>query len=586
MMNFTKKKFFQLLACAFIAPFTGSISKAVAQPLSTLTVGTGTYTQSYLPLYTCYGYSYTQQIYTAADIIAANGGTLPATNTITKLRFKTTTGSTTTTASSNGWTVYMANTSVNNFAGTTSWIPYSALTQVFTGTVTFPTPGNWLEVALPTSFIWDGTSNIVVAVDENVAGYNCTVSFSATTVSDNKGIYYYNDNINPDPVTPPTAYGVTVNRANVQFDFVVPNDNTGVDSVYTLNNSFCSGAQDVYARVHNYGGNVVNPVNVNWSVDGALQTPVAITTTINMENTVDGPYASVLLGSYNFPYNTAKVVKSWTSMPNGVADTKPANDSTTKSLTANLLGITDFLIAPQDTTICTGSVLTLDAGEHPKGPIFIWNNGQISQSINVTNAGSYGVKVQNTDGCVAYDTVTVSVHPNPLVNSIAIIDNTSGSYTFNVIGAQNIIDYTWDFGDGNTQSGSGIPGQIIHQYTASGNYTVTLTLSNDCGSIAVTRLVSTTGPSAPTGIDNVSALQQAISIAPNPSKTKTLITATADVKMKSLVVYNVVGQKVFVQEKVNASKAEINVASFATGVYNVIIDTDKGEITKKLEVLR
>ena len=51
---------------------------------TTVTVGTGTATHSYLPIYSCYGYNYSQQIYRAAEITAGGG---VANSQITQLRF-------------------------------------------------------------------------------------------------------------------------------------------------------------------------------------------------------------------------------------------------------------------------------------------------------------------------------------------------------------------------------------------------------------------------------------------------------------------------------------------------------------------
>jgi hypothetical protein len=582
MRIFTKKSLIYVALCA-IAPFLNTVD-SYAQPTSTLTVGTGTTSGYYAPLYSCYGYSYTQQIYTAAQIIAANGGVAPSSNTITKIRFFSNSSSTTTTSASNGWTVYMGSTATSTFASNTSWVPASSMTQVFTGTVTFPAPNNWVELVLATPFIWDGTSNIVVAVDENVASWNCTLYWNSTVTTGAQTIYYYNDNTNPNPATPPTANGTTTTRPNIQFEFLVSPNNTGVNNITVPQLPFCSGIQEVSAVVHNYGSNIVDNVNVNWTVDGVLQAPVTLATAIDMENTTAGPEATVVLGDVNFDYAVAKSIKAWTSMPNGVADTKPSNDSTTGSITAELLGINDLQISPQDTTICSDITIALNAGTHPQNPIYIWNNGQLTQSINVSQPGTYSVKVQNTDGCFDRDTVTVTVHPNPLINSIAIIDNGNGTFTFNVIGAQNIDTYTWNFDDGSSMvNGTGIPGQQIHSFADCGEYNVTLTVRNDCDEIVTTRLVNIDCET--TGIDNISALQKEISIYPNPSRSKVTISNKASIKMKEISIVNLMGQSVYKNEKVNATQIEINTTGFAAGIYNIMINTEKGMITKKLEII-
>ncbi|SFV36116.1 hypothetical protein, partial [Thermoflavifilum thermophilum] len=67
-----------------------------------------------------------------------------------------------------------------------------------------------------------------------------------------------------------------------------------------------------------------------------------------------------------------------------------------------------------DTAICQGENLTLDAGN--AGSSYLWSNGQTSQSITVSTAGQYWVKVTNANGCSAADTMQLTVHPLPIVN--------------------------------------------------------------------------------------------------------------------------------------------------------------------------
>ncbi len=175
--------------------------------------------------------------------------------------------------------------------------------------------------------------------------------------------------------------------------------------------------------------------------------------------------------------------------------------------------------------------------------------------------------------------MVVDVYPNPLVNSIAIVDNGGGSFTFNIIGAQNINTYAWDFGDGTTASG---PGPKTHVYTTPGEYTTTVTLTNNCGSVVTTRLIVVGGG---TGIDDLTALQKEMKVFPNPSNGLVTIANNSGIKMRSIAIFNIMGQKVYNATSLNAEKHQINTAEFAAGIYTVMIDTDKGKVSKKLEIM-
>jgi hypothetical protein len=89
------------------------------------------------------------------------------------------------------------------------------MTQVFSGTVTFPAIGNWMTITFTTPFNYNNTDNLVIGIDENKTGWDCTASWRMTPTGGNSAIYYRSDATNPDPISPPTGNGVTANRPNV-----------------------------------------------------------------------------------------------------------------------------------------------------------------------------------------------------------------------------------------------------------------------------------------------------------------------------------------------------------------------------------
>lgn len=361
-----------------------------------------------------------------------------------------------------------------------------------------------------------------------------------------------------------------------------PPDNAGVVSLMTPQPTpFCSNSmQQVSVSVKNLGSNALNSANINWSVDGVLQTPVTLATPL--ANYLDSTV--VVLGNALFPSTAPVAIEAWTSMPNGVADSDPSDDTLSTSATASLQGV-DVVIKPGDSTICQGSTISLDAGTFPNNPIYIWNTGSLAQSIDVSQPGQYFVKVQNNLGCFDRDTVVVAVHPNPVVNSIAIIDNGDNSLVFNVIGAYNVDSWEWNFDDGTAPvSGTGTPiPQQVHAFTTPGEYNVTLTLSNNCNEVVTTRLVKV---DALTGIDNLSALQKELRIYPNPGKSVVTVSSYNNaLKIERIDVYNLMGQHIY-ETEVKGGQHQLDVTAMAAGIYNVMITTDKGKVTKKLEVTR
>ncbi len=240
-------------------------------------IGSGTSTSTNYPIYSCYGYNYSQQIYTGAEITAGGGQT----GLITKIRFFVSTNASTP-ANFNQWTVYLGNTSQDGLASTSAWIPVSSMSQVFSGTIN-PVAGSWCEIVLTTPFAYTG-SNLVVAIDENAPGFSCTASWSSFTStslpsSAKRSMLYYSDGTNPNPSSPPTAStssGTT--RAQVQFEISCPNT-----APSTISASICSG------QAATLTANTVAGTTIKWydaatggnliSSGNTLTTPILTTTT-------------------------------------------------------------------------------------------------------------------------------------------------------------------------------------------------------------------------------------------------------------------------------------------------------------------
>lgn len=176
-----------------------------------ITIGDNTTTTSFVPINSCYGYSYSQQIFYQSDINDSGN--------ITSVSFYVSSLPSSTT-SSEDWTIYMGQTTKTEFTSTTDWVPHGNFTEVYSGNVTFSSVGSWMTITLDTPFVYDGTSNLVIAVDENQSGWNCSVSWGATNTSEYRSIYYRSDSTNPNPASPPTATGRYKYYSDIQLNII------------------------------------------------------------------------------------------------------------------------------------------------------------------------------------------------------------------------------------------------------------------------------------------------------------------------------------------------------------------------------
>lgn len=100
----------------------------------------------------------------------------------------------------------------------------------------------------------------------------------------------------------------------------------------------CATTTDVKATVKNFGINQVDTFTVNWSINGALQTPV---TFYQLLDTVLGSGSvtqQVTLGNFAVTPGTLYTIKAWTSLPNNLTDADKTNDSTQKPYKTALAG--------------------------------------------------------------------------------------------------------------------------------------------------------------------------------------------------------------------------------------------------------
>ena len=179
-------------------------------------IGGGSSTDSYLPTYAYYKYSFSEQIYTSSEVGSAG--------TITKVAFKVSNSKSTTRTLD----VYMKHTTKTAFSSRTDWVSMSNSDKVYSGSVTFQSSG-WTTITLTTPFEYDGTSNLILCVDDNTGSYVSSASnapqFYVYSTGAYRAIRVYNDSTNPNPSSPgSTSYSTTYNAvqtSNNQVTFTM-----------------------------------------------------------------------------------------------------------------------------------------------------------------------------------------------------------------------------------------------------------------------------------------------------------------------------------------------------------------------------
>ncbi len=198
----------------------------------------------YIPVNTYYNYSYTQQIITAEEIPGAGAiqgislqydYNLPLDPTKYDV------------------TIYIGTTTKASFESSADFVDPASLTAVWHGT--FNVEQGWNNFIFDTPFMYDGSSNIVVAFDDNVTGYNSTSHmFNTMTTSSPMTLSYHSDNNNPDATSAATLSAFSGSKTTYSYRNVMKlmaNCNTEVT---------CFAPASVSASVAEN-----NVVTVNWT---------------------------------------------------------------------------------------------------------------------------------------------------------------------------------------------------------------------------------------------------------------------------------------------------------------------------------
>lgn len=203
----------------------------------------------------------------------------------------------------------------------------------------------------------------------------------------------------------------------------------------------------------------------------------------------------------------------------------------------------------EDGIACEGTML--DA-ENP-GATHIWSTGATTQTLFVTESGTYDVTVTNpVTGCTNADTITMTITPLPtaafdaLPTAVLTIVFTSLS--------EDAITWLWDFGDGATSTEE----NPWHTYPFAGDYTVTLVVTNDCGADISSEILTAATNITETGNGH-------LMIYPNPVQDVLMISGIANLS-NDCQIFDMTGQLVM---QVTYT-AGISIADLPSGIYMLV----------------
>lgn len=235
-----------------------------------------------------------------------------------------------------------------------------------------------------------------------------------------------------------------------------------------------------------------------------------------------------------------------------------------------------------DTAVCSGALVYLTAGN--PGAHYVWNTGDTTEVIETVDSGLYRVLITSEFGCTNTDSIRINWRPYADVNGFDFIPSfypELGTVSFAPIDPVAVEYYLWDFGDG-TQDTMITP---VHTYSNTGDFLVSLTVSNSCGDFTVSQMIHA---DLTTGIVTTAGEKEAgFVLFPNPARNIITIKArSANTFMTNFQIYDMLGRRVYVSySETGVAEKQISLDGLASGLYSIKVKTKEGSIiVRKFEL--
>ena len=122
----------------------------------------------------------------------------------------------------------------------------------------------------------------------------------------------------------------------------------------------------------------------------------------------------------------------------------------------------------EDTSICDGNVLFLDAGTQ-EGVDYLWNDNSIFSTYTLSSPGLYFVELTDSSGCTNSDSININLNPPPYLNLGDDVELCEGD-SITLIAPPSAASYLW-----NNNSTT-----AFYEVSFSGDYFVIISDSNGC----------------------------------------------------------------------------------------------------------
>lgn len=345
---------------------------------------------------------------------------------------------------------------------------------------------------------------------------------------------------------------------------VIPDDAGVINLPELVSSCNKSETEEIKITIQNYGGTTISAIPVAYKINGGPE--IMEIADVSIAPGFEAEYTFATTADLSVPGEY--VFEIYTLLPD---DIDISNDTFTLSINAYASPIA---MLPENITACDAVIL--DAGN--PGTEYVWNTGEITQTITVTSSGTYSVSISDpVSGCEISDTVNVTLEFAP---EASFNYTSSGLTVFFENTSSGTGTYFWVFGDGDGSTEI----DPTHTYATEGNYSVTLIVENDCGISEYNMLITI----QVTPISNTDI--RSINLFPNPAD-EFFIVELENLSGNEIVLemYDLQGKQIispFETQIINENALNVNISVLPTGIYVVKLIVGKTVYLGRVEKLR
>ncbi len=249
--------------------------------------------------------------------------------------------------------------------------------------------------------------------------------------------------------------------------------------------------------------------------------------------------------------------------------------ATSNATTVNVSSAPTPTVTASATQACSGETVTLTSSSADS---YTWSNGATTQSIQVTESGTYSVVTTNADACAGVgtsNTVNVTFTATP---TAAGSFTTNGNIVTFANTSTEATSYSWDFGDF-TNSSASAP---VHAYAVNGDYQVVLTAINgNCSDTSIFNVSIALSVEELMGIANVV-------VYPNPTSDEVFVSFdNQNGNAMQVELVDQLGRVVYSEneiQQIGFNKIGLNLSQVSDGMYSLLLHSGNKTIAKRIIV--